>query len=511
MSGCIPGLRPGRLAHDLSRGQGRRAYALALRLVAVPLSLVCALASAFAAGPARAAADVQPSAVRVPAASVQLFAVPTPGAGLSNIVAGPDGALWFNERNAFAVGRITTDGAVAEFPIQRAVYSHDGDGPTTIVSSGGSLWTLANVGSTIDQIATTGVSTQLYARLNQSATNIAPDSAGGVWAASLSGAGGGPVSGGLFRVDPPTGHVRNYRNARFGGQFQPLPMAAGPNGANWFADGGSSVKSITNGGKVRAVHIHGSGSKLVTSLAFDRTGNLWFTEYVPGGGYNPSTKGAIGEIAAGTRTATLKRLPGNETPGSLALGPDGGVWFTWSKGIGRIAPATGATQLVRLGAAYAPSAIAFGAGRTLWFVDPIANDVGMIALSQLPIGPHTPLPQPVVRLAGGLQTAADDRRLAVRCRLSAAASCAVTARLSAATARRLHLEPRKTHHPITLGTATRTRRKRGTAKLTIKLSPQVVAAFARPRVTQVPVLVTAKATIVTGRSRTATRTITLRR
>ncbi len=41
-----------------------------------------------------------------------------------------------------------------------------------------------------------------------------------------------------------------------------------------------------------------------------------------------STKGAIGEIPVGSRTATLTRLPGNETPGSMILGSDGGIWFT---------------------------------------------------------------------------------------------------------------------------------------------------------------------------------------
>ena len=498
VSGCIPGLRPGRLAHDLSRDDGQRARSrVALGLALIGLLLVCT--SAFGTGSARAA-------------NVQLFSVPTPAAGLSNIVAGPDGALWFNEQNGFSVGRIATDGAITEYPIARATYSHNGDGPTAIVSSGGSLWTLANVGSTIDQIATTGVATQVYARLNQSATNIAPDSAGGVWASSLAGAGGGPVSGGMFRVDPPSWRVRNYRRPRFAGQFQPLPMAAGPNGANWFADGGSAIKSITNAGKVRAAHIHGSGSKLVTSLAFDRKGNLWFTEYVPGGGFEPSTKGAIGEIPAGTRTAQLQRLPGDETPGSLVLGPDGGVWFLWAKGLGRIAPATGATQLVRLGAAYHPSSIAFGADHQLWFVDPSANDIGRIQLSQLPIGRRTPLPRPVVRLtATSIETAADHGRLAFGCRLSAAAQCAVTARLSAATARRLRLEPRGSHHELALGTATHARRRRGTAKLKIALSSQVAAALSSTRLAKVPLIVTAKATIVTGRSATVTRTITLRR
>jgi virginiamycin B lyase len=504
VSGCIPGLWPGRLAHDSNRGGGQGARStiprVALRLAAVASILALAVGLALAAGAGSAGA-----------ANVEAFPVPTPAAGLSNIVAGPDGALWFNEQNGFSVGRITTSGTVTEYPIPRADYSHGGDGPSTIVSSGGSLWALANVGSTIDAISTAGVATQLYARLNQSATNITPDSAGGVWAASLAGAGGGPVSGGLFRVDPPRGRVRNYRNARFGGQFQPLPMALGANGANWFADGGAAIKWITNAGKVRAVHIHGSGSKVVTSLAFDRKGDLWFTEYVPGGGFAPSTKGAIGEIAAGTTTATLTKLPGNRTPGSLVLGPDGGMWFEWAKGIGRIAPATGATQLVRLGPAYHPSSIAFGSDHQLWFVDPVANDIGRVQTAQLPIGKRTPLPEPRVRLRGGLATVAADGRLRLSCRLSAAAQCSATAKLTAATAHRLRLEPRRSDSAITLGSATRTRHRAGTAKLTIALPTRVAAAFGRAHVTQVPVTVIAKATVVTGRSAKLTRVLTLRR
>jgi streptogramin lyase len=504
VSGCIPGLRPGRLAHDLltlsstsARRRGRLASAAVLALGA------CLLAFTAAPVPGRAAP------IR---ADVQRYGVPTPDAGLSDIVAGPDGSLWFNEQNGFSVGRITTAGGVTEFPVPRASYSADGDGPTAIVSSGGALWTLANVGSTIDAVSSTGAVTQLYAKLDQSATNLAPDSADGVWAASLTGAGGGPVSGGLFRVDPPKGRIRNYQTARFGGQYQPLPLIAGPDGTAWFPDGGTAIKRITNAGKILTVPIHGSGSMLVTSMAFDRQGNLWFTEYVPGGGFDPSTKGAIGEIAAGTTTATLTRLSGDQTPGSMILGPDGGIWFTWAKGIARLATTTGAVQKVRLGGAYHPSSIAFGRDRALWFVDPVANDIGRVAVAELPIGTHTPRPRPVVRFTGGsLARAAADRRLTFSCRLSAAAQCAVTAKLSAATVRRLKLGPRGARSAITLGTATRTLRRRGTAKLTIHLGSSVAAAFARHTVAKVPVALTATATIVTGRSATAQRTITLRR
>ena len=97
------------------------------------------------------------------------------------------------------------------------------------------------------------------------------------------------------------------------------------------------------------------------------------------------------------------------------------------------------------------------------------------------------------------------------CRLSAAAQCSVTAKLSAATARGLRLEPRKADHPITLGSATRKRRRAGTVKLTIALPSQVAAALSRPRVAKVRILVGAKATIVTGRSAKVTRTVILRR
>ena len=70
------------------------------------------------------------------------------------------------------------------------------------------------------------------------------------------------------------------------------------------------------------------------------------------------------------------------------------------------------------------------------------------------------MPTPVVGFGpGGLATAAADRQLAVTCRLSAPAQCAVTATLTAATARRLKLEPKHGRRPIALGTATATLRK----------------------------------------------------
>jgi virginiamycin B lyase len=50
--------------------------------------------------------------------SATSFPIPTHNASLVNIniTVGPDGALWFTESEAGKIGRITTGGAIAEFP-----------------------------------------------------------------------------------------------------------------------------------------------------------------------------------------------------------------------------------------------------------------------------------------------------------------------------------------------------------------------------------------------------------
>src|SRR5260370_31132731 len=45
------------------------------------------------------------------------FALPTANSGPFGIAAGPDDALWFNERVSNKIGRITTKGAITAFAI----------------------------------------------------------------------------------------------------------------------------------------------------------------------------------------------------------------------------------------------------------------------------------------------------------------------------------------------------------------------------------------------------------
>ena len=65
--------------------------------------------------------------------------VPRRRAAPLRIAAGPDGALWFTEENAHAIGRITTRGAITEFPLRTGLS------PTDITAGrDGALWFAAD-------------------------------------------------------------------------------------------------------------------------------------------------------------------------------------------------------------------------------------------------------------------------------------------------------------------------------------------------------------------------------
>src|SRR5271170_1273471 len=83
------------------------------------------------------------------AQTITEYAVPTANSGPSGITVGPDGALWFTEGTGSKIGRVTTLGAITEYPIT------GNDFPVGITAGpDGALW-FTNFGG-IGQITTTG-------------------------------------------------------------------------------------------------------------------------------------------------------------------------------------------------------------------------------------------------------------------------------------------------------------------------------------------------------------------
>ena len=85
---------------------------------------------------------------RVPSPST----LPTFSAGPASIVTGPDGALWFTENAADQIGRITTAGAVTEYPV-----TTPSSGPLVLAAGpDGALWFTENAANQIGRITTSG-------------------------------------------------------------------------------------------------------------------------------------------------------------------------------------------------------------------------------------------------------------------------------------------------------------------------------------------------------------------
>ena len=124
------------------------------------------------------------------AAGVQTFAVPQPSAGLNDMTLGPGGNLYFTEGNAvggaYHIGSITPSGTFGP-PVAVPVgqYDNPGEGPTNILSSGGSLWFRSDIGNVIDRFAPGGSLTTVFGDPDNPdldyTTSLGPSNTGGVW------------------------------------------------------------------------------------------------------------------------------------------------------------------------------------------------------------------------------------------------------------------------------------------------------------------------------------------
>ena len=198
----------------------------------------------------------------------------------THIVGGPEGALWFTEGVANAIGRMPATTPLAVPDESRTTE----EGPNAIAAgSDGNLWFTEYSASKIGRMTPSGETT--YFPLPKGIENpegIAAGPDGALWYTAL---------------NPPT----VVRIATDGAQ-QPFPLpkekfpdeiAAGPDGALWFAAGGE-IGRITTGGEVELFPLpKGVGLNYVTP---GPDGNVWFTE---------ENAGRIGRITTPPNATTV--------------------------------------------------------------------------------------------------------------------------------------------------------------------------------------------------------------
>jgi uncharacterized repeat protein (TIGR01451 family) len=271
----------------------------------------------------------------IPTGTIVEFAIPTPSSFPFAITKGPDGNLWFAERDGQKIGRITPAGSMVEFTLPSA-----GPHQSIVIHSG---------------------------------------SDGNLWFTEFD-----PAANKVGRITP-AGVITEF----------PLPLAnsfpygitLGPDGNMWFTESNTNrVGRITPAGVVTELPVSAGGNVEITT---GPDGNLWYCEGTANKIARLTTSGVLTEFAIPT--------PGS-TPHGITKGPDGSLWFAEQNGnkIGRISTGGVITEFALPSSGARPSGITAGADGNLWFTENNINQIGRMTTAgvvtefPLPIGASGP-------------------------------------------------------------------------------------------------------------------------
>ncbi len=307
------------------------------------------------------------------AQNITKFPIPTSATEPNEIVAGPDGALWFTETNANKIGRITTAGTITEFGIPTSA-SH-----SVYITAGpdGALWFTEFNGNKIGRITTSGTITEF---------NI-PSSASGP-----AGIAAGP-DGALWFTENSANKIGRVTTAGAVTEFaiptsasNPLGITAGPDGALWFAENGSAVPNqpvivgkigrITTAGAFTEFPLPALSGPLAgpISIVAGPDGALWF------GAASNTGNSLVSSVNRISTSGMISPHLVSGIPLDIAAGPDGALWFVLHNPdmVGRVATSGTITQFTIPTSGSTPAGIAAGPDGALWFTEFDGNKIGRI-------------------------------------------------------------------------------------------------------------------------------------
>jgi virginiamycin B lyase len=309
------------------------------------------------------------------AQGIQEFTIPTANSAPTGIVAGPDGALWFTESSSKKIGRVATDGTIAEFTIPTASTPNQ-----IAVGADGALWFTSAFA--IGRVTTAGVFSEYKTGISAfvQPNFITPGPDGNLWFTETS------FSFNTNKIGriTPSGTITEFVVSTYVGQLifgnsDLQQIIAGPDGALWFAYSMSNqIGRITTDGIAtvpgKTQSVDATGSIGPYGIAAGPDGALWFT--------HPFAN-TIGRV---TVNAALKEFPASQG-NSMISGPDGALWFaeTGDGKIGRSDINGNTTDFAIPTANSGVSGIAAGPDGAIWFTERAANKVGRLSTVALTV------------------------------------------------------------------------------------------------------------------------------
>jgi virginiamycin B lyase len=297
------------------------------------------------------------------------FPLPTAHSRPTSLVVGPDGALWFTEVGRGAIGRITPQGRLSEFPLVGA------DPDNLIIGPDGNLWFTETIANAIGRITFSGAITEFPLPGSLHPNSIATGADGNLWFTTS-------VPRHVVRLSPAGQVLGEYPLSATGGGLPVL--ARGPDGAVWFA-----VPGTPTIGRLRpdgTVSLFQSPLPVDGPLIAGPDGMLWVSAALGTRLERVSPQGAFATLPAGGPLIGAGSLPGTLT--SLAAGPDGNVWFTLNPPastteqpwVGRITHG-GALTLMRVPLAGKLGGLALGPDGNLWLTFFDLDRIGRLEVS----------------------------------------------------------------------------------------------------------------------------------
>jgi virginiamycin B lyase len=323
------------------------------------------------------------------------FPIPTSNSGPTGIAAGSDGAMWFTEKTK--IGRITTAGVVAEFPLPADPSLPVGVQlqPTSITAGpDGALWFTLQGANKIGRITTGGTITEFPVPTASSRPTVitaGPD--GALWFAES-------AHQTIARITT-SGVITEFAAGAF-----PIGLAQGPDGALWFTGTNalnpkSGIGRMTTSGTVTAFigasAVRGAGVLFPAEITTGPDGALWFL----------NEDNVVGRVST-QGTITTFSLPPNLQATGITAGPDGALWFGQTAGVGRITT-SGATTFFTVNPNHnlevLISALVSGPDGAIWFTDRGVSDLGAGTIGQIiPPASNSPLVAAVLPSSRSVQT-----------------------------------------------------------------------------------------------------------
>jgi streptogramin lyase len=308
----------------------------------------------------------------------------TANAGLADIVLGPDGKLWFTEKTANKIGRVTPGNPplIEEFPLPTGWTE-----PFNItVGPDNRIWASAKeaAGGVVRMNPANPSDVQGFGGFNvTSAAGIAAGPDGKIWL-------GDSAQGKVVRIDPADGSEEDISDIAInGGSFNIRNLSPGPPGDPnvWVTDFGGQIAKVAPtapAGEATAYDAPGDGT---WDIVVGPDGNLWYT--APEG--NNSYVGRL--TTAGVFGPQYDTTDAGDQLG-ITVGPDGALWFAqaFANNIGRMTLDGQFTVIGGLSSPGRPEYIAPGPDNTLWFTEKDGNRIGRITGIVEPPPPPPPPP-----------------------------------------------------------------------------------------------------------------------